>query len=102
MKRDDIIVGLDIGTTKVCALVGERVGDRDINVRGVGVSPSRGLRKGMVVNLESTVDSIATALEEAERTGKAAIQLEGQFIDYAVVEKSRRIVELAEAIFGDE
>lgn len=45
---------------------------------------------------------VIEAFEEAERTGKAAIQLEGQFIDYAVVEKSRRIVELAEAIFGDE
>jgi citrate lyase subunit beta/citryl-CoA lyase len=45
---------------------------------------------------------VIEAFEEAERTGKAAIQLEGKFIDYAVVEKSRRIVELAEAIVGDE
>ncbi len=68
MKEDDFVVGLDIGTTKICALVGERVGPGDINIRGLGISPSKGLRKGMVVNLESTVDSIGRAVEEAERT----------------------------------
>jgi len=67
MKTDDFVVGLDIGTTKICALVGEKAGDDEINIRGVGVTPSKGLRKGMVVNLESTVDSIGRAVEEAER-----------------------------------
>ena len=73
MKMDDFVVGLDIGTTKICALVGEKAGSEDINIRGVGVVPSKGLRKGMVVNLESTVDSIGRAVGEAERTAGVEI-----------------------------
>lgn len=63
--RDNIIVGLDIGTTKICAVVGEVVGE-DINIIGIGTHPSIGLRKGVVVNIESTVESIKKAVEEAE------------------------------------
>ncbi len=63
--KAEIIVGLDIGTTKICAVVGE-ISGRDINVIGVGSHPSIGLRKGVVVNIESTVDSIKKAVEEAE------------------------------------
>ncbi|NNF50910.1 MAG: cell division protein FtsA [Gammaproteobacteria bacterium] len=61
-----LIVGLDIGTSKVVAIVGE-VGDDDgIEVIGIGSHPSRGLKKGVVVNIESTVQSIQRAVEEAE------------------------------------
>ena len=63
--RENIIVGLDIGTTKICAVVGELV-DNAINIIGIGTHPSIGLRKGVVVNIESTVDSIKKAVEEAE------------------------------------
>jgi cell division protein FtsA len=56
---------LDIGTTKICAVVGEAA-DGDINIIGIGTHPSIGLRKGVVVNIESTVDSIKKAVEEAE------------------------------------
>ncbi len=63
--EENIIVGLDIGTTKICAVVGE-VLDNEINIIGVGSHPSTGLRKGSVVNIESTVDSIRKAVEEAE------------------------------------
>lgn len=63
--NEKIIVGLDIGTTKICAVVGEMLDD-EINVIGVGSHPSTGLRKGSVVNIESTVDSIQKAVEEAE------------------------------------
>lgn len=66
MQTDEkIIVGLDIGTTKICAVVGELLEDK-INVIGVGSHPSKGLRKGTVINIESTVDSIKKAVEEAE------------------------------------
>src|SRR5210317_1794740 len=61
----NIVVGLDIGTTKICAVVGEVTG-REINIIGTGTSPSIGLRKGVVVNIESTVESIKKAVEEAE------------------------------------
>ena len=63
--NEDIIVGLDIGTTKICAVVGEVKGGA-INIIGIGTHPSIGLRKGVVVNIESTVDSIKKAVEEAE------------------------------------
>lgn len=64
-KRDELVVGLDIGTTKICAIVGE-VGNDGIDVVGIGTHPSKGLRKGVVVNIESTVTSIRKAVEEAE------------------------------------
>ncbi len=63
--QEEIIVGLDIGTTKICAVVGEVSGD-DINIIGIGTHPSIGLRKGVVVNIESTVQSIKKAVEDAE------------------------------------
>lgn len=63
--NENLLVGLDIGTTKICAVVGEMLDD-EINIIGVGSHPSTGLRKGSVVNIESTVDSIKKAVEEAE------------------------------------
>ncbi len=63
--QENIIVGLDVGTTKICAVVGE-LSDNDINIVGIGTHPSIGLRKGVVVNIEATVESIQKAIEEAE------------------------------------
>ena len=60
------IVGLDIGTSKVAAIVGEVTVDNDLEIKGIGTQASRGLRKGVVVNIESTVHSIQRAVEEAE------------------------------------
>ncbi len=67
-KKTDrnLIVGLDIGTSKVAAIVSELTPIGDIEIIGIGVSPSRGLKKGVVVNLESTVQAIRRAVEEAE------------------------------------
>jgi cell division protein FtsA len=64
-KRNSLIVGLDIGTSKVCAIVGEMT-ERGVEVIGVGSHLSQGLRKGVVINIESTVESIKKAVEEAE------------------------------------
>ncbi|MGD8827342.1 MAG: cell division protein FtsA, partial [Gammaproteobacteria bacterium] len=61
-----MIVGLDIGTSKVVAIVGELKPDGVIEIVGLGSHPSRGLKKGVVVNIESTVQSIQRAVEEAE------------------------------------
>jgi len=68
VKKTDknIIVGLDIGTSKVVAIVGEVKDDGTIEIIGLGSHPSRGLKKGVVVNIESTVQSIQRAVEEAE------------------------------------
>ncbi|MFN2300710.1 MAG: cell division protein FtsA [Gammaproteobacteria bacterium] len=62
----NLIVGLDIGTSKVVAIVGEIGADGTMEIIGIGSHPSRGLRKGVVVNIESTVESIQRAVEEAE------------------------------------
>lgn len=66
MSRENIIVGLDIGTTKIGCIIAELDADRNVKVVGVGTSRSEGLRRGVVVNLEKTVISIGRAIEEAE------------------------------------
>ena len=63
-KRNNIIVGLDIGTSKVCAVVGEMT-EQGVEIIGVGSHISQGLRKGVVINIESTVESIKKAVQEA-------------------------------------
>lgn len=65
-SEKNLVVGLDIGTAKVAALVGEIKADDTIEVIGIGTHPSRGLKKGVVVDIESTVQSIQRAVEEAE------------------------------------
>jgi cell division protein FtsA len=64
--NSNMIVGLDIGTSKVVAIVGEVKADGSLNIVGIGSHRSRGLKKGTVVNIESTVESIQRAVEEAE------------------------------------
>ncbi len=71
-KSGDILVGLDIGTTKICAIVGEMTDD-GIDIIGIGSHPSKGLRKGVVVNIDATVASIKRAIEEAEHMGGCEI-----------------------------
>src|SRR5512138_3041882 len=76
-----LIVGLDIGTSKVVALVGEIDADGAVEVVGLGSHPSRGLKKGVVVNIESTVQSIQRAVEEAELM--AGCQIHGVYAGIA-------------------
>jgi cell division protein FtsA len=64
-RREELVIGLDIGTTKICVIVAERT-ENGIDVVGIGTHPSRGLRKGVVVDIDATVDSIKNAVEEAE------------------------------------
>jgi cell division protein FtsA len=64
-KRDELVVGLDVGTTKIACIVGE-VTEDGVNIIGVGTHPSTGLKKGVVVNIDATVQSIQRAVEEAE------------------------------------
>lgn len=67
MQHAPLIVGLDIGTTKVCVLVGTILEDRKVDVRGVGLAPSVGLRKGVIIDLAATGEAIAKAGDEAAR-----------------------------------
>ena len=66
MSNSNLIVALDIGTTKVCAIVAEIKSPEQVDVLGVGTHPSEGLKKGVVVNIDKTVNSIKSAVEEAE------------------------------------
>ncbi len=81
MTKELIIVGLDIGTTKTCAIVAEVTPDQGVTIIGVGSSPSRGLRKGVIINIDSTVESIKKAVEEAELM--AAVQIKSVYIGIA-------------------
>ena len=65
-KHNNLTVGLDIGTTKICAIAVESDSKETLNVVGVGTAKSEGLRKGVVVNIEKTVKSIKKAVEECE------------------------------------
>lgn len=69
----EVICGLDIGTTKVAAIIGE-VTENGVEILGVGTSPSEGLRQGVVVNIEATTGSIAAAIAEAEQMAAADVQ----------------------------
>jgi cell division protein FtsA len=68
------IVGIDVGTTKVCTLVGEADAEGGLRIVGVGVAPARGIRKGVVVNVQEATETIATSIEKAERISGYAIE----------------------------
>jgi cell division protein FtsA len=78
VEREAVLVGIDVGTTKVCALIGEVSRDGKLTIMGHGTVPASGLKKGVVVNIEQTVGSIREAVERAER-------LSGWRIDQAFV-----------------
>jgi len=73
-KGRHLITGLDVGTTKICAIIAEGGPDSVLNVVGIGTSLSRGLRKGVVVNIDATVEAIKQAVEAAEREAGAAVE----------------------------
>jgi len=75
LTRRDVITGIDIGTSNVRVLVGEVMTDGNINIIGVGTSPSEGIKKGIIIDLERTVDSITRATAEAERMVGSKIEI---------------------------
>jgi len=74
LPRRDFVVGLDIGTSKVAVVTAEASSEGQVNVIGVGKSPSSGMRKGVIVDIDSTVRSITDALEQAERMAGVRIK----------------------------
>ena len=80
-KKNNYIVGLDIGTTKICCVIAEVSPHGEIEIIGLGQSPSRGLRKGVVVNIDGTVESIKSAVEEAELM--AGTEIDSVFVGIA-------------------
>ncbi|PIP07737.1 MAG: cell division protein FtsA, partial [Syntrophobacteraceae bacterium CG23_combo_of_CG06-09_8_20_14_all_50_8] len=101
-RKGKLLVGLDIGTTKTCAVVGE-ITESGIDIIGVGACPSEGIRKGVVVNIESTVESIKKAVSAAENmsgcsirsvyAGIAGVHIKGQNSLGIVAVKGREIEE---------
>ena len=84
MAKSELIVGLDIGTTKICTVVGEAGADGIVDIIGIGTSPSTGLRKGVVVNIEQTVQYIKKALEEADVPPALGARAKGGWDDILV------------------
>ncbi|MBN2288081.1 MAG: cell division protein FtsA, partial [Candidatus Glassbacteria bacterium] len=81
MTKEDVIAGLDIGTTKICAIIAERTEEDQLKIVGVGTTKSEGLRRGVVVNIEKTVHSITKAIEEAELM--AGVEVKGVYAGIA-------------------
>jgi cell division protein FtsA len=75
---DNIIVGIDLGTTKVCTIIGQTSSGLMPRIVGVGVVPSRGMRKGMIVNVHEATEAIARSVDKAERT--AGVQVERAYV----------------------
>jgi len=75
------VVGLDVGTTKICAVIASPGGGRGLDVIGVGTAPSRGLRRGVVVNIDATVEAIRGAVTEAEQM--AGVEVAGVYAGVA-------------------
>ncbi len=74
MGKNKFIAGLDIGTSKICAIIGQRNENGQIEIIGAGIVPSTGLRKGVVVNLDKTIRSIEQAIEEAEKQANVNVE----------------------------
>ena len=81
MKNKRIVTGLDIGTTKICAIIAEVKDENNIEIIGIGLSPSKGLRKGIVVDIDKTSRAIKTAVEKAERM--AGFEIDSAFVGIA-------------------
>src|SRR5512142_252017 len=102
MADEQIVVGIDIGTTKVCTLVARVEGERSMRILGVGIEPSQGIRKGTIVDLQSASQSIARSIEKAERSSglevtAALVSLAGSHVSSVnskgVVGISGRVIE---------
>src|SRR6476660_4083749 len=77
-KQEKLICGLDVGTSKVCTIIGEMTRDNHVDILGMGSSPSLGLQKGVVVNIEHATATIASTIEQAER--QAALKIGTAFV----------------------
>ncbi|MBA7701345.1 Cell division protein FtsA [subsurface metagenome] len=81
MGIDEIVVGLDIGSGKVCTVIGELSEDDQIEIIGIGTTPSLGIRKGVIVDLDQAIQSVKESIESAERM--AGIRINSAFVSIA-------------------
>lgn len=73
MARTNVTAAIDVGTSKICTIVGQMGEGHEVQITGVGIAPSRGLRKGMVVNVDATAEAIRLSVERAERSSGTRI-----------------------------
>lgn len=101
-KRQKFVAGLDIGTTKICCIIGQIDEDNQTTILGVGSHPSQGLKKGMVVDIEATVDSIQKAVHKAEQM--ADVEVREVFVGIAgghiTSQNSKGVVEVQNPMRG--
>ena len=71
---EEIVVGIDVGTTKICTLVGRVEDENSIRILGVGIEPSDGIRKGVIVDLAAATQAITRSVERAEQTSGLEIE----------------------------
>ena len=99
---ENIIVGIDIGTTKICTLIGQVSDGLMPRIVGVGVVPSRGVRRGMVVNVHEATEAIARSVDKAEQT--AGVQVERAYVsisgDHISGVNSRGVVSISRSERG--
>lgn len=79
--EEPIVVGIDIGTTKVCTLVARLEGDADMRILGVGIEPAQGIKKGNVVDINAATQSISRSIEKAQRT--SGLEIESALVSLA-------------------
>src|SRR5450759_1040387 len=101
---EPVVVGIDIGTTKVCTLIARVEGERSLRILGVGIEPSQGIRKGTIVDLAAASQSIARSVEKAQRTsglevGSALVSLAGSHVSSI---NSRGVVGIAGGVIDQD
>jgi len=79
--EEPVVVGIDIGTTKVCTLVARLEGDSDMRILGVGIEPAQGIKKGNVVDISAATQSISRSIEKAQRT--SGLEIESALVSLA-------------------
>jgi cell division protein FtsA len=104
MADEPIVVGIDIGTTKVCTLVARVEGGSSLRILGVGIEPSQGIRKGTIVDLQAASQAIARSIEKAERTSgmeitSALVSLAGSHVSSV---NSRGVVGIAGRVIDQD
>jgi len=101
-RRQKIITGLDMGTTKICAIIGQIDEDDQLSVLGVGSNPSHGLRKGIVVSIDETIDSVQRAVRKAEQMANTEVRdvFVGITGGHLTSMNNRAMVEVANPIRG--
>ncbi len=104
MAEEPIVVGIDIGTTKVCTLVARVEGENSLRILGVGIEPSLGLRKGTIVDIQAASQAIGRSIEKAERTSgmeitSALVSLAGSHVSSV---NSRGVVGISGRVIDQE